>query len=1255
MDRTSAKVKSFKRQGITILVLVVLLGAYYALVVPARRADFIDRNFRLLAEMSAQISATVNNLGNSLSHAANPNRDWIQTLQPGSSPILQAIKAAHSAATSPSENGLDQIIEHIQSAIQLVPNLELVGPLTTNVFSAVPAEAISGVCLGVRTLRNSNWLELTYSGAAPEGTPLFLTLKARSELHRLIAPIVSRPEFDNVLVIGPDKNVLFQRSQTRLQLHRLEVPTDQSSQTNLNHLAGAAYTLFTQPVQLLPMCSEPGTPVEWVVCGLVRADRLRQESRAVNYTLVVLFLFLTLLLIVSWPLLNVWSMGPQGSLGSGDLVLLAFSTLTTSALLTLLVIDLYAYFRMEAKLDAQERTLAGDLVQHFKEELRAAARQLDALNGRVLDPNNAVNQVHLLANPQALRLDGDDPDPYPYLQMVFWTDRAGRQLLKWTVQSNNTPLINISRRDYFRQLMEDRPWILSLQDGSGNAEARRVPFSLEPVYSLNTGEYLAIFSMFPPDETELIASMDMRLLSFGNPVLPSGYGFCVIENSGRVLFHSDEQRSLRENFFEECNQDPRLRAAVYGRHTAAFDTQYAQRPHSVVVTPIPELPWSLAVFREEQYLSTAQIEVVSISLVLFLSYATLLAALFGAFYIFQSGSYLEWLWPDHDRLGTYRFLAILYLVLSTVFLLFILSPANPWWVLLLTPAFPTASLILAYRALRQGWPTTPRWRALMQQLRFPGRHRTGYVACMGLLLALTSVLPTVAIFKLVFESELRLLIKQTQRDLARDLETRAQRIWRDLDGLLLPGWHTPPANPDPERNALYERRCANDWDIYSGFFFGSTNGLHSAETAPPRARRGNFNDFLARFRPHYNDLDVQTRSVTSDGAADSRWWWIQSNGWLVLHRADFYDPVNHEAPTLAIGTALPGLPIPTVPWAAGLLSLSIVPFFVAYLIGTKVLLLGLDPPGAVSPSVWGPGKYLLLGPPRTGKSEFLSGTHFTGLHARACRRLDLRRLADRELLDPSRQDELLGNPDQSIVVDHLEYHLEDAPFNRRKLQFLQRLLFDEQRTVVVVSNVHPLHFSMDPPPGPHATPGSGPSLDCEGWREVLETFKPIYRDAREADGVPPTDDGETSQLARVLYRALWLTCSPDEQEVLQEVAQRRLINNQNPDLRNLLGRGLLRREPRLLVFNPSFRNFVLVNYRPTAAVLHRQGQTNLWQSLKGPTATALIIIACFFFFTQQDLWNQSIAFLTAFVTGIGVLSKGFELFHRDRLQHQAEQ
>src|SRR5437868_2055569 len=105
-------------------------------------------------------------------------------------------------------------------------------------------------------------------------------------------------------------------------------------------------------------------------------------------------------------------------------------------------------------------------------------------------------------------------------------------------------------RDYFTNVRTNRTW-----DYQGDH------FFVDPVYSRATGSQQVILSMLLPSSSkerpDWVASMDLRAYSLVQTVLPDalGYGYCVIDNDGKVLFHSDDSRNLVENFFREADNN----------------------------------------------------------------------------------------------------------------------------------------------------------------------------------------------------------------------------------------------------------------------------------------------------------------------------------------------------------------------------------------------------------------------------------------------------------------------------------------------------------------------------------------------------------------------------------------------------------------------------------------------------------------------------------------------------------------------------
>ena len=559
----------------------------------------------------------------------------------------------------------------------------------------------------------------------------------------------------------------------------------------------------------------------------------------------------------------------------------------------------------------------------------------------------------------------------------MWNDRRGNQLVKWTVKGQTTRRLNIARRSFFRDIAEDRPY--TLRDSTPP-----VRFSLEPLYSLNTGENMVMFATIPRQDTNVIMTLDVRFLSLAKPVLPVGYGFCIVDGTGKVLFHSDERRNLRENFFEECNGDPKLRAAVLGRFAAQFDTYYTRRLHSLYATPIPDLPWSLIVFRDEQVLGTAHLEMVTLAVLLFLNYGLLLALAYIVAHLIGGRRFATWLWPDKQRAGAYALLALVNLALALALGAVIISNGSAETIVVSALVFPALGLLLAPVVLA-AWGSKLDWIkdfALLRRWR--DSHRLGYVVSMSLLLLLVSVLPMTAFFKVAFVSELPLLARHAQLKLSANLENRASRLWCELSGL------EDAASPKPKlaaltnRIAFFEMRLSNRWDIYDSCFLKTTNRWlpPSAAARPDSAREPTWLGYvLAAFRPHYNELEVRTRAVMRDAAADgSCRVWTNRQARLALTRSDLRIPTRDGAQSLQIESNYPALPAPSLPSgprAGARLRRAIRhhlyrrtqrPVVAVRAAGAR----GRRAPGfGFSPSQppWGPGKYLLLGPPRTGKTE----------------------------------------------------------------------------------------------------------------------------------------------------------------------------------------------------------------------------------------------------------------------------------------------
>ena len=275
-----------------------------------------------------------------------------------------------------------------------------------------------------------------------------------------------------------------------------------------------------------------------------------------------------------------------------------------TSLLTFLLVDSYTYLALRWSVDGQLKTLAEDLQRNFRTELVSALNQLKLLNDRVIslaqtsqatgaliDLNNSFGRTDIPKSDPNSNRQTDTPKlpkppcppicdirtdlleseldsltaPYPFFNSAVWIDPMGQQRIKWTTRPETSPFIPVEDRPYFRKVRDGNLWTIPA-DPDGEASAVGHEYSLELVNSRNTGENVAIISTSVPG-SKWVSSMDTRLVSLVQTVLPAGYGYCIIDAEGKVLFHSQEVKNLEEHFLEECSYDSTLRSALLSRPT----------------------------------------------------------------------------------------------------------------------------------------------------------------------------------------------------------------------------------------------------------------------------------------------------------------------------------------------------------------------------------------------------------------------------------------------------------------------------------------------------------------------------------------------------------------------------------------------------------------------------------------------------------------------------------------------------------------
>src|SRR6185369_3101615 len=177
----------------------------------------------------------------------------------------------------------------------------------------------------------------------------------------------------------------------------------------------------------------------WVVCGLVQGSHFRREAWAFPYTWLVIFVFLTVVIALSWPFLKLHFIGDKDRLKLADFYWLGFSLLVGSAILTLFMLFGVGYIRSEDLLDSQLKQFSAQIDDNFHNEIQTilaevsvlkteAAKDLNQSQRRTIETNDYY-KTELGNFPGLTRINILQSDvrsgPYPYFRTAVWMDENG--------------------------------------------------------------------------------------------------------------------------------------------------------------------------------------------------------------------------------------------------------------------------------------------------------------------------------------------------------------------------------------------------------------------------------------------------------------------------------------------------------------------------------------------------------------------------------------------------------------------------------------------------------------------------------------------------------------------------------------------------------------------------------------------------------------------------------------------------------------
>lgn len=367
-----------------------------------------------------------------------------------------------------------------------------------------------------------------------------------------------------------------------------------SGRTTLQ-LAGDEHTIYFEPIAI-----EKDSRIQFVLGGAVSRRAMIRQALAVDSYFLALLVFLLLLAFLGLPFVKLLSLNAHERFDLRDVTLLHVSTAALLALLTFGIETVNGYVRWNEQsaqgLEKLAHQLAGGVLEEVKQIQAELARYDGAVSGlspKELDDCSPLTFWFRRESPQMAcpteraPIDIPLPGTDAQIEAVSWIDDSGRQIGKVTADGNKDKQPGLSNRLYFRAVRDGHLFTL---DGS-------TAFHVGPDRSLVNGKFYTFFSMRSRVEgtrtdgskESVVVLARTRLLSLRAATLPAGYGYAVIDRSGRALYHSDPRLALRENLFEEMSAGARARSIAYAKRPSPLTSAYRERPHAFYMLPLEKL------------------------------------------------------------------------------------------------------------------------------------------------------------------------------------------------------------------------------------------------------------------------------------------------------------------------------------------------------------------------------------------------------------------------------------------------------------------------------------------------------------------------------------------------------------------------------------------------------------------------------------------------------------------------------------------
>ncbi len=397
---------------------------------------------------------------------------------------------------------------------------------------------------------------------------------------------------------------------------------------------------------------------QWSLVGLVSLENAGREISRVNIWFIVILATIIFFILACLPVLKLLLQGEVELIRVRDATLSTLSLVTGTPLVFVILLGLFEYLDFHHNESKRDLKHLGQMInESFLEEADQMIHVMD-----LFDENKGKEAPQLKSIYQSSVYPGFNETARISLNKNGEEDTATYSPLA------SATMGNIRKRDYFRRVANGDLWRFKLKNDSSR------DIYVQSVVSWISGYQEAVISAKSLHSDTSVVMISSAMHSVINTVLPPPYRFAIIDDAGKVLFHSNASRNGNENFLDELDSDDKRHLLTHMRiqRSSFFTSRYwGNRIHGYV-RPLDQLPLHVVTFYEMASTRLYISEVMTSTLVFHIMSVVALLLVCACTIILhrRSSRFLRIRHYAHDWLRPKKEKTALYLTFSIVFLLF---------------------------------------------------------------------------------------------------------------------------------------------------------------------------------------------------------------------------------------------------------------------------------------------------------------------------------------------------------------------------------------------------------------------------------------------------------------------------------------------------------------------------------------------------------------------------------------------------------